>query len=87
MQILQYYYGNDIELVENAPLTDKTQSYPGVALSRGSFGDDVRTIKNELNRIRHNYPAIPSIDTNTSVFDGDTKELADFAVALAKRRK
>ena len=74
MQILQYYYGNDIELVENAPLTDKTQSYPGVALSRGSFGDDVRTIKNELNRIRRNYPAIPSIDTNTSVFDGDTEE-------------
>ncbi|MBQ4238534.1 MAG: peptidoglycan-binding protein [Ruminococcus sp.] len=74
LQILQYYYGNDIELVENAPLTDKTQSYPGVALSRGSFGDDVRTIKNELNRIRRNYPAIPSIDTNTSVFDGDTEE-------------
>ena len=74
LQILQYYYGNDIELVENAPLTDKTQSYPGVALSRGSFGDDVRTIKNDLNRIRRNYPAIPSIDTNTSVFDGDTEE-------------
>ena len=74
LQILQYYYGNDIELVENAPLTDKTQSYPGVALSRGSFGDDVRTIKNELNRIRRNDPAIPSIDTNTSVFDGDTEE-------------
>ena len=74
MQILQYYYGDDIELVENAPLTDKTQSYPGVALSRGSFGDDVRTIKNELNRIRRNYPAIPNINTATSVYDGETVE-------------
>ena len=74
LEILRYYYGDDIELVENAPLTDKTQSYPGTALARGSFGDDVRTIKNELNRIRRNYPAIPNIDTNTSVFDGETEE-------------
>lgn len=74
MDILRYYYGSDIELVENAPLADKTQSYPGTALSRGSFGDDVRTIKKELDRIRRNYPAIPKIDTNTSVFDRETEE-------------
>ena len=73
IDILRYYYGNDIELVENAPLTDKTQSYPGIALSRGSFGDDVRIIKNELNRIRRNYPAIPQINTSTSVFDAETE--------------
>lgn len=74
LEILRYYYGDDIELVENAPLTDKTPSYPGIALSRGSFGDDVRVIKNELNRIRRNYPAIPEINTNTSVYDGETEE-------------
>ena len=74
LEILRYYYGDDIELVENAPLTDKTQSYPGTALSRGSFGDDVRVIKTELNRIRRNYPAIPEINTNTSVYDGETEE-------------
>ena len=74
LEILRYYYGDDIELVENAPLTDQTPSYPGIALSRGSFGDDVRTIKNELNRIRRNYPAIPEIDTGTSVYDGETEE-------------
>lgn len=73
MQILEYYYGSDIELVENAPLADKTQSYPGVALSRGSFGNDVRIIKNELERIRRNYPAIPAITTATSVYDGETE--------------
>lgn len=73
MDILRYYYGNDIVLVENAPLADKTQSYPGVALSRGSFGDDVRVIKNELNRIRRNYPAIPAINSATSVYDAETE--------------
>ena len=73
-EILRYYYGDDIEIVENAPLADKTQSYPGIPLARGSFGDDVRIIKNELNRIRRNYPAVPLITTETSVFDGETEE-------------
>ena len=72
LEILKYYYGDDIEIVENAPLADKTESYPGTALSRGSFGDDVRTIKNELSRIRRNYPAIPAL-TVTSVYDGETE--------------
>lgn len=73
LEILRYYYGDDIELVENAPLADKTQSYPGKALSRGSFGDDVRIINNELSRIRRNYPAIPD-PGSTSVYDGETEE-------------
>ena len=74
LDILRYYYGDDIELVDNAPLADKTPSYPGTALARGSFGDDVRIIKNELNRIRRNYPAIPEINGSSSVFDGETEE-------------
>ena len=74
IEILRYYYGDDIELVSNAPLTDKTASYPGIPLLRGSFGDDVRILKNELNRIRRNYPAIPAINTQTSVFDAETEQ-------------
>ncbi len=68
-EILKYYYGDNIEIVTNAPLANDTQSYPGTALSVGSFGDDVRKLKNELNRIARNYPAIPKIDNTTSVFD------------------
>ncbi len=73
IEILRYYYGDNIEIVSNAPLSDDTQSYPGVALSLGSFGDDVRKIKNELNRIARNYPAIPKINNTTSVFDRETE--------------
>ena len=73
LEILKYYYGDDIELVTNAPLSDGTESYPGVPLSLGSFGDDVRKIKNELNRIGRNYPAIPRIDNVTAVFDRETE--------------
>ena len=73
IEILRYYYGEDIELVTDAPLADGTESYPGSPLSLGSFGDDVRKIKNELNRISRNYPAIPRIENVTSVFDRETE--------------
>ena len=73
IEILRYYYGDNIEIVADAPLADKTESYPGTALSIGSFGDDVRKIKNELNRIAKNYPAIPRIENVTSVYDRETE--------------
>ncbi len=73
IEILRYYYGDDISLVYNAPISDNTQSYPGVALRRGSFGDDVVTIKRELNRISQNYPAIPKIQYINGVFDLETE--------------
>ena len=72
-EILQYYYGDNIEIVRNAPLSNNTQSYPGTPFSVGSFGDDVRKLKNELNRIARNYPAIPKIENVTSVFDRETE--------------
>ena len=73
IEILRYYYGENIEIVADAPLADKTESYPGRALALGSFGDDVRKIKNELNRIARNYPAIPRINNVTSVYDRETE--------------
>lgn len=73
IEILRYYYGDNIEIVTDAPLADGVQSYPGAPLMLGAFGDDVRKIKNELNRIGKNYPAIPRIENVTSVFDRETE--------------
>ena len=73
IEILRYYYGDDIEIVTDVPLADGTESYPGTPLALGSFGDDVRKIKNELNRIARNYPAIPKISSVTSVYDRETE--------------
>lgn len=73
IEILRYYYGDNISLVYNAPMSNNTQSYPGVALRRGSFGDDVVTIKRELNRIAQNYPAIPRIAFINGVYDLETE--------------
>lgn len=73
LDILRYYYGDDVTMVYNAPVGKNTRSYPGTALRRGSFGDDVLTIKRELNRISQNYPAIPKIAALTGVYDLETE--------------
>ena len=72
-QILQNYYGNDINIVRNAPVKNISESYPGILLRLGSAGEDVRTIQRQLNRIRRNYPAIPSIPDTNGYFDAATR--------------
>ena len=72
-EILQRYFGDNINIVFNAPVGDGTPSYPGRPLSRGAVGEDVRTIQQQLNRIRRNYPAIPSITEVSTVFDEETE--------------
>ncbi len=62
--ILKYYYGDNIELVENTPITDITSLYPGYPLRRGDSGDAVTVIQRELNTISRNYPAIPRVDVD-----------------------
>lgn len=71
-EILTYFYGNDIDIV-TAAVRPGEPSYPGKPLSLGSGGNDVRRIKNELNRISNNYPAIPKIYSSDSVFDASTE--------------
>lgn len=60
-EILQYYYGSDINIVRNAPVEPYIGSYPGVPFGFGTYGNEVRQIQQELNRIAANYPAIPII--------------------------
>ncbi|MBQ2061386.1 MAG: peptidoglycan-binding protein [Oscillospiraceae bacterium] len=73
-QILQYYYGPNIGIVENAPVGTNVPSYPGIPLQRGSFGEEVRQLQIELNRIGKNFPAIPRIPAVTGVFDVPTEQ-------------
>lgn len=71
-EILQYYYGEDIDIVFNAPVAPNIPSYPGVPLSFGSSGNEVRTIQLELNRIARNYPAIPRIVPANGIYGEST---------------
>ena len=72
-EILQNYYGNDIDIVTNAPVSDLEESYPGTPLSRGVAGNDVSVIQKQLNRIAKNYPAIPTIANTDGLYDSDTE--------------
>ena len=72
-EILQYYYGDDINIVFNAPVGGVISSYPGVPLRRGDFGEDVRIIQNQLNRIGKNFPAIPRIAAVNGEFSAETE--------------
>ena len=72
--ILRRYYGNDIELVVEAPVQGLQNSYPGSPLRRGAAGPDVVVVQAELNRIGQNYPAIPKIQPVDGVFGQQTEE-------------
>ena len=71
--ILTRYYGNDIELVQDAPIQNITETYPGTALRLGSSGQEVRTIQTQLNRISRDYPLIPKITSVDGVFGIETE--------------
>ncbi len=73
LQILRSYYPRDIEIAETNIITGILSSYPGAALKTGSTGLDVQTIQTYLQRIRRNYPAIPTITDQAGVFGESTR--------------
>ena len=74
VEILRYYYGDDIELVANAPIDNITESYPGSPLQLGSTGPFVTSIQSALNRIGRNYPAIPKISPVDGIYGMSTED-------------
>ena len=73
MEILRRYYGDNIELVVDAPIQDITMSYPGTPMRLGSVGQNVAMFQFMINRISQNYPAIPKISPVTGIFEADTQ--------------
>ncbi len=74
MDILRYYYGDDIELVTDAPVMGLQQSYPGAPLRRGDRGAEVAQLQTMLNQVSRDFPAIPRLREVDGVFDADTEE-------------
>ena len=73
-EILQYYYGDNIDIVKNAPVKTNMPSFGGLDLTIGSAGNDVKTVQVYLNRISGNYPAIPKIPRADGIFDEATEQ-------------
>ena len=61
IDIIRYYYGNDMYINSAVAVSGVPSSWPGYDLTIGSSGEKVRQMQNQLNRIARNYPAIPTI--------------------------
>lgn len=72
INILRYYYGNDVELISAEPVEGAASSYGGTPLTVGSRGAAVSTIQTQLLRIRQNYPLIPDLGTADGTFGART---------------
>ena len=81
VEILRRYYGEDIEIVRNAPMRGYAPSYGGTPLRRGSRGPQVVQLQVMLNRIGQNYPAIPRVASVDGIFGTQTEN----AVLAAQR--
>lgn len=61
IEILRYYYGSSMYINTADEISGVPASWPGSNLEVGSTGDKVRMLQEQLNRIAHNYPALPTI--------------------------
>lgn len=61
IEILRYFYGDDMYINFAEEVSGIPSSYPGYPLDIGSVGEDVAKIQEQLNRISDNFPLIPKI--------------------------
>lgn len=64
IEILRYYYGDDMYINTAQEISGVPSSWPGYILEIGSSGDKVRQMQEQLNVIARAYPAIPKIDAD-----------------------
>jgi len=73
-EILQYFYGNNINIVTNAPVGERRETWDGRTLGLGDVGNSVQQIQIRLNRISKNYSSIPKISPINGIFNPETEE-------------
>lgn len=73
IDIIRYFYGNDMYINSADIISGVPSSWPGYDLTIGSSGDKVRQMQNQLNRIARNYPALPTV-TADGIYGPSTAE-------------
>ena len=61
IEIIRYYYGNDMYINSTEYISGVPSSWPGYNLTIGSSGQKVTQLQQQLNRIARNYPALPTV--------------------------
>lgn len=100
IEIIRYYFGNDMYINSADIVSGVPSSFPGYNLTAGSSGEQVRQLQQQLNRIAQNYPAIPTliadgiygsltaeaVRTFQQIFDLSPTGVTDFATWYAISR-
>ena len=74
-EILRRFYGEDIEIIRNAPVGDSAVTVPPpTTLREGDTGADVELLQRRLNRISTNFPGIPKINPADGYFGPSTTD-------------
>lgn len=76
-EILQYYYGDNINIQTDTPLQEAYETFPGTSLQLGDNNPYVLLMQISLNTISTNYPAIPKIPNPTGTFDEATQSAVE----------
>ena len=61
IEILRYYYGDDMYINTAEAISGIPSSWPGYDLNIGATGEKVRQLQEQLNVIAGAYPAIPKV--------------------------
>lgn len=73
IEILRYYYGEDMYINTAEAVSGVPISWPGSNLDIGSSGEAVRQLQEQLNVISDVYSAIPEIDLVDGIYGEETK--------------
>lgn len=64
IEILRYYYGDDMYINTAQEISGIPSSWPGYTLERGASGEKVRQMQEQLRVISEAYPAIPKVEAD-----------------------
>lgn len=73
IEILRYFYGNDMYINVAEEVSGIPASWPGYDLDIGVSGNKVLQIQEQLNAINQAYPAIPKVNAD-SIYGTQTQE-------------
>ncbi len=78
LEIIRYYYGNDMYINTAEQISGIPSSWPGADLTVGSTGAKVRQMQEQLNRIAQTYPALPALTADGIYGERTRQAVADF---------
>lgn len=78
IEIIRYYYGNDMYINSTQYVSGIPSSWPGYNLTVGSRGTKVLQMQQQLNRIAQAYPAMPRVSEDGIFGQGTANAVRTF---------